>query len=614
MYAATAYIVLEASTIMFPRLGLADWTVSFLMVILFAGFPVVLILSWIFDLTHEGVQKTEHIDELEKNIEVEEIKKRKLKVSDLAIAILVLVVCILIYPKLFQKDRLKEIRDEKGKISVAIMPFENLTGDSLYNTWQGGMQNLLISELSNSSELQVRQFLTMSTILGQKKNASQASLSPGLARELALNLETSTFVQGNIMKAGEQIRINAQLVNSESEEIYRTYQVDGSSESDLFLLSDSLGNLIRNFLEIQQLVGGFNSPQVSRMANTQSAEALRYYISSYESFEELDVESTVRWLLMAIETDPNFIDAYIFLSLTYASILDSKQSEFWCDQGYERREQASLQGQLYLDHLHAYHYETPYEEIRYCRQLLDIDEMNTTYWLMMGDAYNKLDQYEEAIVCFEKVLDIHDKWGTQISIPHLYYWMSEALHDFGNHKREREIYELGIRDFPNDGLIVRYQAICALSQGETDQAESYLKQYRSIREAEGWEEARILSGIAVAYFYADKLEEAEMFFRQGFELNPENPHRMNGLAWVLIQNETNLAEGLELAEKAVKLVPENFFIHHTYGLGLYKLGHLEMALEVLNTAWNLRGPYDLDLKQDIEAVEKALAQSKQIQN
>lgn len=612
MYAATAYIVLEASTIVFPRLGLADWTVTFLMVFLIVGFPVALTLSWIFDVSHEGLQKTENIDELDEK--VVEKKKRKLKVSDLVIAILVVVVCFLIYPKLFQKDRLKEIRDDKGKISVAIMPFENLTGDSLYNTWQGGMQNLLISELSNSPELQVRQYLTMSTILGQKKNASQASLSPGHARELALNLETSTYVQGKIMKAGEQIRINAQLINSESEEIYRTYQVDGSSESDLFFLSDSLGNLIRNFLEIQQLVGGFNSPQVSPLANTQSAEALRYYISSYESFEELDVESTVRWLLMAIETDPNFIDAYIFLSLTYASMLESKQSEYWCDRGYERREQTTLRGQLFLDHLHAYHYETPYEEIRYCRQLLDIDEMNTTYWLMMGDAYNKLDQYEEAIVCFEKVLEIHDKWGTQIRIPHLYYWMSEALHDFGNHKREREVYELGVKGFPNDALIVKYQATCALSQGETDQAESCLKQFRSMREAEGWEEARILSGMASAYYYADKMNHAEKYFRQGYDLNPENPYRMNGLARVLIQNDTNLAEGMELAEKAVKLEPDYYGILHTYGLGLYKQGHFKKALEVLNKAWEVRGPYDLDLKREIEAVEKALTQNEQVQN
>jgi len=169
MYAATAFIIMEAGDIMLTRLGLPDWTVTFLIVVLIIGFPITLIFSWIFDITPKGVQKTENVNEDETQAGVAEIKKRKLKASDLAIAVLIITVCILVYPKLFQKDLLNEIRDEGGMISVAVMPFENLTSDSLYNTWQSGVQNLMISELSNSSELHVRQYMTMSTILGQKK-------------------------------------------------------------------------------------------------------------------------------------------------------------------------------------------------------------------------------------------------------------------------------------------------------------------------------------------------------------------------------------------------------------------------------------------------------------
>ncbi len=237
------------------------------------------------------------------------------------------------------------------------------------------------------------------------------------------------------MKAGEKIRISAQLLNSETEEIYKTYQVDGSAESELFSMSDSLASLIRNYLEIQKLVEDFDSPQVSNATNTQSAEAFSYYIRSYETFGKLDIPSSIKWLMKAIETDPEFIEAHIFLSFIYASILEFKQSEAWLDRSYEKRDQAPLRGQLYLDHLYATHYETPYEEIRYCRQLLEIDEMNTNYWFLLGYAYYKLHQNEEAVASFEKALEIHEKWGTHMHIPHLYYWMSESLHDLENHKR-----------------------------------------------------------------------------------------------------------------------------------------------------------------------------------
>ena len=58
MYAATAFIIMEAAEIMLPRLGLPDWTVTFLIILLIVGFPITVILSWIFDITPEGVRKT----------------------------------------------------------------------------------------------------------------------------------------------------------------------------------------------------------------------------------------------------------------------------------------------------------------------------------------------------------------------------------------------------------------------------------------------------------------------------------------------------------------------------------------------------------------------------
>ncbi|MCK4881135.1 MAG: hypothetical protein KAS82_10755, partial [Bacteroidales bacterium] len=49
MYAATAFIIMEAGDIMLPRLGLPDWTVTFIIILLIVGFPITIILSWIFD-------------------------------------------------------------------------------------------------------------------------------------------------------------------------------------------------------------------------------------------------------------------------------------------------------------------------------------------------------------------------------------------------------------------------------------------------------------------------------------------------------------------------------------------------------------------------------------
>ncbi len=366
--------------------------------------------------------------------------------------------------------------------------------------------------------------------------------------------------------------------------------------------------MIRNYLEIKKLSEEFDSPEITVSALTTSPEAFKYYIHSFESFTKLDIQTTVEWLLKSIEMDSEFINAYVFLSFVYTAGLEYQLSETWCNKAYAKRDKLPVREKLFLDHLHAYHYETPREEIKYCMQLLEIDEMNTIYWLMLGDAYYKLEQYEEAVIYFEKTLEIYKNWGTSIRIPHLFFWMSDALHQLGNHKRENEIYELALEIIPNNGLIVRYQAECALSRVETELAKEYLSKYRSIREAQNWDESRILSGIGTSYYYADMIDEAEDYFRQALALDSENPRRLNSLAWLLIKYDIDLVEGMELAEKAMKIPPEHYSILDTWGWGLYKQERYEEALVALNRSWELRGPYDAVILRHIRTAEKALEQ------
>lgn len=611
MYAATAFIIMEAGEIMLPRLGLPDWTVTFLVVLLIAGFPISLIFSWIFDFTPKGIEKTDSIEADLTNEEKSQKTQKQFTLSNLVIAILLIVVCILVYPKIFNKDQFEDLRDEKGKISVAVMPFENLTGDPLNNVWQGGIQNLLISALSNSNELQVRRYQTMTNILAQKKDANQASVSPSLAGELAGDLETKTYILGKIMKAGKRIRINAQLVNAVTEEIFKTYQVDCTNEEAIFAVSDSLGGIIRNYLEIKRYSESIHSPGASSSAGTNSPEAFTYYIHAYDSFEKMDARTTLELLQKAIETDPDFIDAYVFLSLYLTAIQEYQASENVLNQVYPRRDEVSVREKLFLDHLYAYHHETPYEEIIYCRQILEMDEMNTSYWLFLGYAQSKLEQYEEAIASYDRVIEIQEKWGISNTYPHLYSWLGDALHKVGQHKRENEIFKLGLQAMHFPEAILNQQSVCALSRDDNERAAEYLQLYKAKRKAVGRSEASILNNIGYIYEEANRIEEAGKYKYQALALDPDDPQVLEGLAWHLIEFDINLEEGMALIEKALKLAPETYNIVDTWGWGLYKSGRYEEALMALYKAQDLRGLYDPLIVGQIQAVEKALASTSQ---
>lgn len=609
MYAATAFIIIDASANVLPRLGLPDWTVTFLIILLLLGFPISLIFSWIFDFTPRGLEKTESIEMDLTNEEKPQKTRRLFTVSNLIIAILLVVVCILIYPKLFDKDQFEDIRDEKGKISVAVMPFENLTGDSLQNIWQGGIQNLLISALSNSNELQVRRYQTMSTILAQKKNVNQASVSPSLAGELARDLETKTYILGKIMRAGTRIRINAQLVNVNTEEIYKTYQVDCMNEEAIFAASDSLGAIIRNYLEIKKYSESIHSPGASSSAATNSPEAFGYYIHAYESLKKMDARTTVELLQKAIETDPDFIDAYVFLSLYLTSVQQYKQAKAVLASAYVKRDQVSVREKLFLDHLHAYHHETPREEIMYLHQILEMDEMNTNFWFFLGYAQSRLEHFEEAIASFDRVIEIQEQWGISNTYPQLYYFLGQVLHKIGQHKRENEIYELGLQAGQMPVYTINLQSICALSRDDDERAAEYLQGLKAHLKAWGWPEALILNFIGYTYEEANRIEEAEKYKRRALKLDPDDPQVLEGLAWHLIEYDIHLEEGMALIEKAIKLDPEAFNINETWGWGLYKSGRYEEALEALHKASDLRGLYDPLIAEQIQAVENALAEN-----
>jgi len=407
MYAGAAFIIIELTNNVADPLGFPDWVPTLVILLLIIGFPVTVVLAWLFDITPQGVIKTEAVEVTSDSQETSDAQRRKLRPSDIVIAVLLVAVGILVYPKIFNQDTFEGERDPDGKISVAVLPFGNLSGDSLLNVWQGGFQNLLITNLSNSEELSVRNYQAVNEVLHNKKDINMASLSSSFTSELGQKLETKTLILGNILSAGNKIRVNAQLVDAESEEIYKTYQINGDSEDDFFILADSLSGMVKNYMEIKKISDQNNSLGVSGNSLTNSSEAFKHYIRGWDAFRYMELEEAISWFSKAIEVDSNFVNAHVFLSyanLMFGRDMQAKQS---CRVAYEKREDLPLKEKLTLDQLNAYFFETPHDEIKYLKQLIGLDDMNPLYWHQLGFAYYKLFEYKDAILSWEQVLKIN---------------------------------------------------------------------------------------------------------------------------------------------------------------------------------------------------------------
>ncbi len=606
-YAAAAYVLLELTSIVAEPLGLPDWTINFVLVLLCIGFIITVVVSWIYDFTPKGIEKTKPAKVAREKEAVSKPAKRKLKVSDIIIAVLLIAVIILAYPKIFKKDNFKDIRDGDGRISVAVMPIKNQTGDSIYNNWQDGFQNLLIGRLSNSDELIVQPFETMLDIIGSTGHTNYASITPSVALDMAVKLESSTLISGSLSKAGGIFRFNVQLKETESSEIYKSFTVDCSKVDDFFNMADSLSELIQDFFKITKLKQE-TWLDISPILNTSSPDAYINAVQGIKMYFSFNPGAGNEYMLRALEIDPDFLFCYLALMSGYQMAGQQQNALDVYKNIEENWDRLSFSDQLKVNYLkYGYLDKDPNKGLLYLYQLSDIEPQNRIRLNHLGDLNRLAQNYEKEIEAYEEYIELDDRSGVIPGWIYPYLEIGDAYHIIGNHKREEEIYKKALERFSENRGIIERQARCALSRGDTIEANKFIERYLDGLE---FSEAQRKNFLGTLYDQSDMLDRAEQFYRDALTLSPELPIVMNNLASLLIENDINTEEGLDLITRALELSPDNANFKHTKGWGLYKIGKYEEALGLLEDSWDRKDYYNHELYLHIQEVKQALAKLK----
>lgn len=605
-YAATAYIIIEVVNNLVEPLHLPLWTATLVIILLALGLPVVLVFTWIFDITPEGIKKTEAVQESDLETDTRKhVVRRRLKPSDIVIALLIVTVIVLAWPKIFSHESAGDMRSSDGRISVAVFPFQNMTNDTIWDIWQSGIQNELIASLTNSEELSVRQTETVNNILGSRGLASIVSLGPSVAGDLSRRLEASVFINGSISQAENIVRINTQLIDSEREDIIKSFQIESPANEELiFNIIDSLSGQIKRFLIITKM--RLETPSEIRYVKpTNSPEAYRYFMHGQKAFNANDFNTAINFYNQALAIDTNFYSAITMISAAYYNRGIFDLAKKWCLKVYESRDQMPVMQNIHVNWHHALLFETPKEEVKYLSQLLEVDDQNSAIHYELGRIYVGIDQFENATSSMKRVFEIYKKWGITPRWVQDYIMLGYAYHESSKYKKEKRLYRKAEKEFPDNTYLVQRQAILSLTENDTIAANGYLEKFRSLLEENSFSEADILSSLAYAYTEGNLLDKAEECYRKGLALMPEHPSLLNNLGWFLIQNDRNIEEGMKLVDSALKIRPNSYIYLENKGLGLYKLGKYDEALEILEKVRKLRPVYNHQTYVLIEKVKKA---------
>jgi len=299
IYAGTAFIILEVVDIVIPALLLPSWTVTLVIVLLGIGFPITIILSWIFDVTPGGIKKTESLEEIPDQELTQTSVKRGLKASDVIIAVLFIVVCILIYPKIFNQDIKDNVIEPNASANnlIAVLPFSNTKSDPETDYLGFAIADQIIGNLVYQNNITVRPS-------GSIRKYDKQLIDPVVA---ANDLKVDYLLIGNYLKEAGLIRLNIELVDVNTNEmIWReSIEIDFNTA---FELQDIVAQKVVEGLNVQ-----FSQNELSRIGKDIPSDPLayEYYLRSisYPFTNEGD-QLAFEMLNKAIELDSNYAPAY----------------------------------------------------------------------------------------------------------------------------------------------------------------------------------------------------------------------------------------------------------------------------------------------------------------
>jgi TolB-like protein len=296
-YAVVAWILIEAGSVLMPTFGASESAFQTYVVVVVAGFLVALVLAWVFEVTPEGVK-------LEKNVDRSgSIAPRTGRKLDLAI-IGLLVVALAISVTL-NVTGMRNSTSTVDRLSIAVLPFTSRSIDPENQLFADGIHDDLLTRLANIAALKVISRTSVMEYRDTEKNL----------REIAGELGVGTVLEGTVQRVGDNVRINAQLIDAATDEHIWAKTYDRQlSALNLFALQSEISAEITRALQAT-----LTSAEQSRLAviPTDSLAAYNLYTQGRANLYIRRLETLLKareQFEEAIALDPDYADAYVGLA------------------------------------------------------------------------------------------------------------------------------------------------------------------------------------------------------------------------------------------------------------------------------------------------------------
>ena len=318
-YAVVAWLLTQVATQVLPFFEIPNWAVRLVVLLLIIGFPVALVLAWAFDLTPEGIRRTDDVGSNEYGLRW---SARRFVAVIVTIA---MVAAALLTFQLVRNKSASPLQSTAASAlsqkSIAVLPLLNESGDPGDEYFSDGLSEELIAALAQVKGLKVIGRSSSFRFRDQKEDS----------KVIGEKLGVSTLLEGTVRKEGDKVRIVAELVNAaDGSELWsRTFDRE---LKDIFAVQMEIADAVATSLELT-----FSNARDSHGSNgpTKNVEAHNAYLQGHFYFERRNLEDyrkSVEFFEQATRLDPDYALAYAERSEAWTFIGDltsEKQKEAW---------------------------------------------------------------------------------------------------------------------------------------------------------------------------------------------------------------------------------------------------------------------------------------------
>jgi tetratricopeptide (TPR) repeat protein len=494
VYAATAFVAAQAAEIFLPRLGLPDWTVTLVVVLAVAGFPVALILGWVFDITPAGLQRSDPQT-------VAEAQPGQWRVAGgTAAAVLVLVAAGWWLSNLaFSPSPLP------ANMRIAVLPFHPVGDDERARALADGLAESLSSRLSQLDGIRGTLWVIPTAEIRQR-----GITSPSLARrEFGVNLS----ITGSVRYTGDSVWVEANLVDAEELRQLRSWTLD-EPLSDVAAIQNGILRSFRDLLDLEL------DPVERRALTSGGTEdpgafdhqlAARGYLERSELLE--NVNEAIRLFRMALDRDPNYV-----LALSGLAKAHLRKHRHSLDPSEIERGRDLIDRALALDDGVAQVHLTrgliraamgqQQAAVESFRKALELEPFSEEALRALGTAYNNLGQIDRAEETLRRAVELRPGWWPGYNALGGFYYRH------GRYEESLEQFRRVLVLTPDNSVGWSNVGIAYFQLGQWDET------FEALERSVGLSPTRLgLSNLGTLYYHRERYEDAARSFEAALELS-----------------------------------------------------------------------------------------------